>query len=163
MSIDPTPGTTGGRGIAHDHLESIDRDECLRRLRARGVGRLGVLAAGGVEIFPVNYVVDGDSIVMRVRRGGVIDDAAPHAPVALEIDDVDGLSHEGWSVLVGGACTEVLDPAERDAASRLPLEPWADDERDLWLRLAMESVTGRHIHHRAVDALSARPPTPPTR
>jgi len=32
--------------------------------------------------------------------------------------------------------------------SQLPLVPWGGSDRDLYLRVAMESVSGRHIHHR---------------
>ena len=139
-------GTGGARG-SHDHMEHLERDECVRRLAAHGVGRIGVAHGGRVGIFPVNYVVDGDSVVVRVRPAGELDAATRGTPVAIEIDHADTMYHEGWSVLVQGHCTHVTEPDELHELSQLPLVPWGGSDRDLYLRVAMESVSGRHIHH----------------
>jgi len=143
-------GAGGGPPASHDHIESLGRDECVRRLAAHGVGRIGVEAHGKVAIFPVNYVVHADSVVVRVRRDGGLDNTTRGTSVAIEIDHADSLYHEGWSVLVQGRCTHVTDAGELDALEHLPLLPWGGSDRDLYLRVAMESVTGRHIHHREV-------------
>ena len=143
-------GSAGASSAPQDHLEPLERDECIRRLEARGVGRIGVAAHGSVGIFPVNYVVAGDNIVVRVRRDGVIEEGTHGTSVAVEIDHADSMYHEGWSVLVQGHCVHVSDPDEIDALGRLPLLPWGDSERDLYLLVTMESVSGRLIHHRAV-------------
>jgi hypothetical protein len=139
-----------GADTPHEHLEELARDECMLRLRARGVGRIGVAAPDGVAVFPVNYAVAEDAVIVRVRRGGVIDAATRDAVVALEIDHADSQYHEGWSVLVQGRCTQVDDPAELDALAQVPLEPWGDAARDVCLRIALDSVTGRTITHRAI-------------
>ncbi len=135
---------------SHDHLESLGRDECIRRLEAHGVGRIGVQPHGRIAIFPVKCVVDGDSVIVLVRLGGGLDSSTDGTFVAIEIDHADSLSHEGWSVLVQGRCAHVSDPIELQVLERLPLLPWGGSDRDLYLRIAMESVSGRHIHHRAV-------------
>jgi uncharacterized protein len=135
---------------SQDHIESLERGECIRRLAAQGIGRLGVAPHGKVGIFPVNYLVDGDSVVVRVRPHGGLDEATRGSFVAIEIDHADSLYHEGWSVLVQGSCSHVTDPDELDALGHLPLLPWGGPDRDLYLRVAIESVSGRHIHHRAV-------------
>ena len=139
-------GTSG----SHDHLEAIDRDECVRHLQSRGVGRLGVVVGGRVGVFPVNYTLEGDSVVVRVRHDGALDEATRDAFVALQIDHADPLYHEGWSVLVQGRCRHVTDAWELAALARLPLLPWGGTDRDLFLRIPMEKVGGRHIHHRDV-------------
>jgi len=141
-------GVDGGGPVAHDHIETLGREECVRRLAAHGVARIGVEHRGGVGIFPVNYVLDGDSVVVRVRPDGVLDEATRGTLVAIEIDHADTMYHEGWSVLVQGRCTHVSDPGERDSLGHLPLLPWGGSDRDLYLRVAMERVSGRHIHHR---------------
>jgi uncharacterized protein len=133
-----------------DHLEPLRREQCLARLRPQGVGRLGVEVGGRPAIFPVNYAVDGETIVVRVRREGALDAATSGTPVAFEVDEADSLYHEGWSVLVQGRSTHVTDPDELHTLAHLPLLPWGGSDRDLYLRIAMESVSGREIHHRAV-------------
>ena len=132
----------------HDHIESLSPDECARRLAAHGVGRIGVSSHGKVAIFPVNYVVHGDDVVVLVRHDGELCEATHGTYVAIEIDHADSMYHEGWSVLVQGRCTHVTDPDELDALCRLPLLPWGGPDRDTYLRVAMESISGRHIHHR---------------
>jgi uncharacterized protein len=133
---------------AHDHIESLSRDECTRRLAAQGVGRIGVSSHGKVAVVPVNYVVHGDDVIVRVRGDGELGEATHGTYVAIEIDHADSMYHEGWSVLVQGRCTHVTDPDELDALCRLPLLPWGGTDRDTYLRVAMESVSGRRIHHR---------------
>ena len=44
-------------------VEHLDAEQCWRLLRSIRVGRLAVCAQGRPLIFPVNYVVDGESIV----------------------------------------------------------------------------------------------------
>ncbi len=133
---------------SQDHLEPISRDECMRRLRAQGVGRLGVEIEGKVAIFPVNYALDGETIVLRVRPEGHLDEATRDKPVAFELDHADSLYHEGWSVLVQGRSVHVTDPGERATLAHLPLLPWGGSDRDLYLRVPIESLSGRRIHHR---------------
>jgi nitroimidazol reductase NimA-like FMN-containing flavoprotein (pyridoxamine 5'-phosphate oxidase superfamily) len=135
---------------SHDHIESLERDECIRRLTAHGVGRIGVASHGRIGIFPVNYVVDEDNVVVQVRRDGELDAATRGTFVAIEIDHADSMNHEGWSVLVQGRCTHVTDPDDLETLAHVPLLPWGGSDRDLYLRVAMESVSGRQIHHRAV-------------
>ncbi|MGQ0432535.1 MAG: pyridoxamine 5'-phosphate oxidase family protein, partial [Microthrixaceae bacterium] len=50
-------------------LEVLAQDECLRLLHKQGVGRVAVVAGGRPMIFPVNYVVDGRTIVFRTDEG----------------------------------------------------------------------------------------------
>ena len=132
----------------HDHIESLPRDDCARRLAAHGVGRIGVSSHGKVAVFPVNYLVHGDDVVVRVRSDGELGEATHGTYVAIEIDHTDSMYHEGWSVLVQGRCSHVTDPDELEGLGHLPLLPWGGPDRDLYLRVAMESVSGRHIHHR---------------
>ncbi len=137
-----------GADPSQDHLEPISRDECMRRLRAQGVGRIGVEIEGRVAIFPVNYALDGEAIVVRVRREGDLDEATRDKSVAFELDHADSLYPEGWSVLVQGRSSHVTDPGELATLAHLPLLPWGGSDRDLYLRVPIESLTGRRIHHR---------------
>ncbi len=144
--------TAGASGDprSQDHLEDLGRAECIRRLEAAGVGRIGVSSGEKVLIFPVNYAVERDCIVVRARRGGGLDDATRDSIVAFEIDHADSQYHEGWSVLVQGHCSHVTDPKEIESLAHLPLLPWGGSERDLYLRVRMDHITGRSIDHRAI-------------
>lgn len=125
-------------------LEVMDRIECLRMLEAEDVGRLAILQGSAPVIFPMNYVLDGESIVFRTAPGAKLSHG-PHSLVAFEIDYLSREERCGWSVVVTGDLEEVTDPAELDRLRRLPLDPWAGGVRDHWMRLAPGLITGRRI------------------
>ena len=47
------------------YLETLTPDECWRLLGKRVVGRVGFDVGRGPRIHPVNYRVDGRSVVLR--------------------------------------------------------------------------------------------------
>jgi nitroimidazol reductase NimA-like FMN-containing flavoprotein (pyridoxamine 5'-phosphate oxidase superfamily) len=49
--------------------QELPADECWELLRQSPVGRLAVVVAGDPDIFPINYVVDHGSIVIRTAAG----------------------------------------------------------------------------------------------
>jgi len=121
-------------------------EECYARLRDEPVGRLGFVDRGEPVILPVNYAVDGRSIVFRTAQGSKLAAAAMGAPVCLEIDRWEGLEHSGWSVLVKGLADQVLDDGEIDRLAGLPTRPWSHpDLRTSWVRIMVEEVTGRRL------------------
>lgn len=118
------------------------------RLAAGSVGRVAVSQAALPVVVPVNYaVLDGD-IVIRTGAGTKLDAALAGAVVAFEIDAVDPIYHEGWSVMVQGRAHEVVDPDELMRARALPLTPWAAGARDRFVRIASERITGRKIQRK---------------
>jgi len=129
------------------HLEVIDRIECLQLLDGQGVGRIAGAVEGHPVILPINYVVFGDAVLVRARRGGALDRITGNTEVAFEIDGTDSIYHEGWSVLVVGRSAHVTDPAELDRLRGLRLLPWAGEGRDLFIRIFLDEVTGRRIVH----------------
>jgi nitroimidazol reductase NimA-like FMN-containing flavoprotein (pyridoxamine 5'-phosphate oxidase superfamily) len=146
--------TNGGSGEisavancdARTGLRWIQRDECLKRLAAEEVGRLGVIDAGAAVIFPVNYVLDGADIVFRSDRGTKVS-SGPRARACFEVDGVDRDARAGWSVVAFGRLEEVTphDSATWSRVRKLPLEPWAGGEKAHWMRLVTERISGRLI------------------
>ncbi len=136
--------------MVSDHLSVLSVDECRRRIGREGVGRVAVTVNALPAIFPVNYAtLDGD-IVFRTGPGTKLDAAIAGAVVAFEIDDIDYVEHTGWSVLVVGIARTITDPAERARAGALPLAVWAGGDRDRFVRLQTEVVSGRVLTHAAV-------------
>jgi nitroimidazol reductase NimA-like FMN-containing flavoprotein (pyridoxamine 5'-phosphate oxidase superfamily) len=89
-------------------LQEIPVDECYRLLRTQQVGRLAVNAEHHPLVFPVNYGMDGDTIVLRTAPGTELS-AAAHANVTFEVDSIDQVARRGWSVLVRALAEEVTD------------------------------------------------------
>jgi nitroimidazol reductase NimA-like FMN-containing flavoprotein (pyridoxamine 5'-phosphate oxidase superfamily) len=151
-------------GCDSDHLEALDRDDCVLRLKAHGVGRVSAMLHGRPLVFPVNYAVHDDAVVIRTRAGGDIDLATNDAWAALEIDGADSLYHEGWSVLVVGRATHVKDPFELARIKLVRLSPWADESRCSVVRIPLDDVSGRRLRHRSsVNFADGSPPADPQR
>jgi len=128
------------RAVDRTGIEVIDRDECLRLVRGRQVGRLGIVAGGEPLILPVNYVVLDETIVFRSAPGSKLD-MGPRSPACFEVDEFDEAMQAGWSVLVAGRLEEI-DEGEAGAAG---VTPWAPGPRDHWMRLVPRRVTGRRV------------------
>jgi nitroimidazol reductase NimA-like FMN-containing flavoprotein (pyridoxamine 5'-phosphate oxidase superfamily) len=129
-----------------NRLKEIDRDECLRLLRGESyVGRLGFVADGRPMVLPVNYVVDGESVVFSTMAGTKLSVVRDGAPVAFEIDQNRPLYHSGWSVLVQGTAREVTDEDELARLRRGPLRSWARGPREHWVRISIDEISGRRI------------------
>jgi nitroimidazol reductase NimA-like FMN-containing flavoprotein (pyridoxamine 5'-phosphate oxidase superfamily) len=128
----------------------IDRDECLRLLARDEVGRLAVVIGRSPAIFPINYVLDGDTIVFRTDEGTKLS-AAERAPACFEIDDIDREHRTGWSVVASGRLEEVTqyDARTLERLHQLPLDPWAGGDKSHWMRLIPEVITGRRVERRA--------------
>jgi uncharacterized protein len=109
---------------AHPQLRELTEEECRHLLRTNFVGRIGLSVAALPVVVPVNYLLDGDRILICSEPGAKLD-AARHGLVAcLEIDEFDPVDHAGWSVLATGRLTEVIDPEERRRVAQLPFRPW---------------------------------------
>ena len=130
-------------------LETLTTDECWRLLGKRVVGRVGFDVGHGPRIHPVNYRVDGRSVVLRTSEDAelnrFVEMFADGSLVAFEVDEIDYEWHNGWSVLVGGRVERVDAPEElrrlRDAWPR----PWASGSRDVVVRVTPDEVTGRRL------------------
>jgi nitroimidazol reductase NimA-like FMN-containing flavoprotein (pyridoxamine 5'-phosphate oxidase superfamily) len=128
-------------------MQEIPADECHRLLATQEIGRLAVNAEHHPLVFPVNYAMDGTTVVIRTSPGTKLA-AADHAAVTFEVDEIDRRTRSGWSVLVRGVAEEVGPEHREDLVARTHatgLQPWAPGEHGRWLRLIPTSVTGRRI------------------
>jgi nitroimidazol reductase NimA-like FMN-containing flavoprotein (pyridoxamine 5'-phosphate oxidase superfamily) len=135
-------------------MEHLTQAECWQLLARHAVGRLGVTARTGPEIYPVNYVVDDEAITFRTDPGGKLASLAGTPAVCFEIDHIDAEARAGWSVLVKGRARQ-LHPAEQESASALPLDYWTIGTKAHWIRIEPTEVTGRSIWQATAPA--ARP------
>ncbi len=129
-------------------IEILSDDMCWERLRKASIGRLGVHHDGQPAIYPINYLVDGASIVFRTKRDSKIYAAPRLERVAFEIDGFEPGNGDAWSVLVKGFGRFVDSVAEIEHSESLPIYPWVDAERSDWVRIVPVEVTGRRFHIR---------------
>ena len=143
-SVDRPPGHA--RALPHAELRELTAEQCRTHLGVGGVGRIVFSSARGPVALPVNYEFTEDQIVFST------DDAKASAlgsgeTVGFEIDRVDEVLSEGWSVLVTGRCRRIEDPDEVQRLSSLDLESWAGGDRHALLAVSPEEITGRVIVH----------------
>ena len=128
-------------------MQQIPVDECHRLLAGHEIGRLAVNAEQHPLVFPVNYAMDGTTVVIRTAPGTKLS-TADHANVTFEVDEIDRRTRSGWSVVVHAVAEEVGASHRADLVARTTatgLQPWAPGEHGRWLRLIPTAVTGRRI------------------
>ncbi len=128
-------------------LTSLSEQDCRALLPSRRVGRLGVIAGGYPMIIPVNYLMDGNTVVIRSRMGETVR-SADHADVTFQVDSVDETARTGWTLLVRGRAAVVTnedtDPTA-DRTRRLDLQPYAPGHDEVWIRIEQVGIAGRRV------------------
>jgi uncharacterized protein len=130
--------------------DELDRHQCLDLLRTQAIGRLAVADHGHYppHIVPVNFVLDGDTVVFRSDPGLKfrLSVLAEHS-VSFEVDSIDGDGRMGWSVVVQGRA-ELLAPGDVAALTAgSSLHPWAPGEKRGWVRITPYAITGRRVRN----------------
>ncbi|MDI9884271.1 DUF1918 domain-containing protein [Streptomyces sp. HNM0645] len=140
---DQPPGQ--GQALLHPELRELGADDCRALLSTHGVGRVALTTPNGPAVVPVNYEVVDDEIAFRTAPGSV-PAAAVGSEVAFEVDHLDETAGQGWSVLAVGPARHVTEP---DAVRRLTdgahTHPWAGGEREMWVSIRPQRLTGRRI------------------
>jgi nitroimidazol reductase NimA-like FMN-containing flavoprotein (pyridoxamine 5'-phosphate oxidase superfamily) len=126
-------------------LDILDTDECRRLLGAGGVGRVALPGEPPI-VRPVNFVLDGDRIVVRTSDGPLWRAALAVQHVTFEIDAARNVDHRGWSVIASGPIT-ALEPDDRVIA--LPLRAWAPTGRDRFIAITIAELSGRRLPGRS--------------
>lgn len=129
-------------------MEILPAAECWELLSVSPVGRIAVMTPDGPEIYPINIAVDDETLVFRTDPGSKLAALASEPRVAIEVDHIDPVARDGWSVVVVGRVEE-LGGDQVVAAMELGLEPWTIGEKARWLRLNPTRVSGRGIGKRA--------------
>lgn len=125
--------------------EILTDRQCWERLRTTSIGRLAVHSAGQPDIFPINYVVDDETIVFRTRAGTKLSSSVLLQRVAFEIDGYDPGRGHAWSVVVKGRARSIERLSERYEAEDLPLFPWVTFSKPEFVRIVPREVTGRRF------------------
>ncbi len=127
-------------------IEILTDDECWQLLGRTQVGRLAVDVGGQPDIFPINYVVDGETIVFRSGAGTKLAASVLMHHVAFEIDGYEPDAHVAWSVILKGRADLVEKQDDVWEAEDLPLFPWLATPKPNFVRVTPTVVTGRRFH-----------------
>lgn len=142
-----------------DGMEELAATECWRLLRLHEVGRLAVSISDHPDIFPINYVVDGDGIVFRTGAGTKLAASVLGRGVAFEVDGYDPIAGEAWSVVAKGRARQIEHMIEYFEADTLPLFPWHASPKPDIVRIEPLELTGRRFHVVERKEIRAAPPS----
>ncbi|HUH53570.1 MAG TPA: pyridoxamine 5'-phosphate oxidase family protein [Microbacteriaceae bacterium] len=119
----------------------LTEEECWEKLASHSVGRLVTWVGNVVHIMPLNYVVDGRTLVFRTASGTKLSKIAINPSVILEVDDYDDKT--GWSVVVRGEAERLQISTDTAEAENLPLKPMIATLKFDFVRITPTSMTGR--------------------
>jgi nitroimidazol reductase NimA-like FMN-containing flavoprotein (pyridoxamine 5'-phosphate oxidase superfamily) len=122
-------------------VRKLTEPECRERLAQQELGRLVTHVGNVLDIFPVNYVLDDETIVFRTAEGSKLVELTVNDEVLFEVDD--HTDTDAWSVVVRGRAHRLTTSAEVAAADALPLAPWIPTLKYNYVRVEPKSMTGR--------------------
>jgi uncharacterized protein len=121
----------------------LSESECWQLLACVPLGRLVTSVDNQPDIFPVNFIVDGRSILFRTAQGTKLVGAVMSERVLFEADHHN--TAEGWSVIVKGSARVLRTDEELELARCTDLVPWTSPEKDHFVRIRPLMVTGRRF------------------
>lgn len=124
-------------------VSSMSEDDCWAQLSSNALGRLATSVDGFPDIFPVNYVVQRRTIVIRTAEGAKLAGVAINQQVAFEADEHDVA--QGWSVVVRGHARVLSSSDELAAAERAQVLPWTATPKQRFIRIIPVEITGRRF------------------
>ena len=128
---------------AESALEVLGEEQSWHLLASADLARLAVSIDGGVDIFPINYVVADRVIFFRTAPGSKLMDLTKHPIVALETDGTH--NRRRWSVVVKGSAVRLGSDEEIEASGVLSLHSLVPTEKWNYVRVTAASITGRQF------------------
>lgn len=126
-------------------LEVLERFQCLELLQTVRMGRLVFTEEALPAVHPVNFRIWRGDVVIRVAGGWKLTAATRNLVVAFQADELDPDLRRGWTVTVVGHARRITDVDELVELSGTFLQPWVEGQRDHFVRIRTEKVTGRRL------------------
>lgn len=130
---------------SESQTEVLAPADCWKYLRSSYIGRLAVISGAAPEIFPVNFMTVGRTLVFRTAPGTKLRALLTGAAVAFEADGMNAYSTEVWSVVVKGVPGAFDgDPAVLQEAGP-DREPWQTGLKEHLVQIDPTEVSGRRF------------------
>ncbi|MDZ7884594.1 MAG: pyridoxamine 5'-phosphate oxidase family protein [Mycobacterium sp.] len=124
-------------------VTSMTEGECWDQLSAVTLGRLVTSIDSQPDIFPVNFVVQRRTVVVRTAEGTKLSAVSINPLVAFEADDHDVV--RGWSVVVHGRAAVLDSAADIALAERAQVLPWTSPAKPWFIRIEPKRIIGRRF------------------
>ncbi|HAG59812.1 MAG TPA: pyridoxamine 5'-phosphate oxidase family protein [Arthrobacter bacterium] len=130
---------------SESHTEVLAPADCWKYLQSSYIGRLAVINGAVPEIFPVNFMTVGETVVFRTAPGTKLRAFLSGAAVAFEVDGLNAYATEVWSVVVKGMPGAFDgDPASLQEAGP-DREPWQPGLKEHLVQITPTEVSGRRF------------------
>lgn len=139
MSPDRCMGVTMAND---DEITRLTPEQCWEMLHEEEFGRLAFRLVDEVHITPINYAVDGESLLFRTAEGDKLLGVVMSAQVAFEIDRYG--EDIARSVVVRGNA-RLLGEDEAHRAENVPLRSWVRTVKYNEVEIEATVVSGREF------------------
>ena len=126
-------------------VEVLGEAEALALAATVPIGRVAYSRYALPAVHVVNFALDGRDVIFRTRKGAKFGAAVADTVIAFEVDRIDEATHSGWTVTLTGRSRLVTAKAEQERLAMLGITPWAQGDRDWYIRIVTQKVTGRRI------------------
>jgi uncharacterized protein len=123
-------------------VHEMTTEECWDLIRAQEFGRMAFHLAEQVHITPINYAVDGETLLFRTAEGSKLLAVVMNPDIAFEIDDYS--DDTAWSVIIRGTARQ-LDELEEHRAENVPLRPWVPTIKYNVVEITPTEISGRRF------------------
>ena len=130
----------------------LTRDECLQHLAAGSVGRVSVSSRAMPAVMPVRYSLVDDRIFFWADPHDHPAAIADGTVIGFQADDIDPITHEGWSVMIVGLVSHVRQPEAVAALEHDTPRGWAAASGPL-VALSLDLVDGRRLSGHELPAV----------
>jgi len=128
--------------MSDDVVTELSEDECWQMLREEEFGRLAFRLVDEVHITPINYAVDGETLLFRTAEGSKLLGVVMGSDVAFEIDRYG--EDTARSVVIRGVA-RLLPEDEAHRAENTKLRSWVPTSKYNVVEIAPSVVTGREF------------------
>ena len=127
-------------------VRELTLSECWDFLAHQELGRLAFRLLDELYITPVNYAVDGRTLLFRTAPGNKLFSTELGGRIAFETDRVEG--EVATSVVIRGQARH-LDEHDEHRADVVPLHTWIDTPKYDVVQIIPDQITGRtHVLNR---------------
>lgn len=99
----------------------------------------------GLIFFPINYIADHGTVIIRTGSGTKLEAALGEFPLATEADGINPKTGEAWSVVIRGKAELLTQTDDVLSTFSLPLFPWREGKKDHFVRVVPDSISGRRF------------------
>lgn len=122
---------------------ALTDEQTWKLLRGARHARLGLAVDGRPDIVPVNIRAHEGAVYFRTAPGSKLAELTVNPEVVVQADGI--LSDQAWSVLLRGTARRLETEAEIAEAESLGIQPWVPTLKDFYVRIDVQSVSGRHF------------------